>query len=282
MGPIESIRLPRASEPKRGGIRGFCSSLLRILAVFAVLYVLVCIGARYLSTWMLFQPPVLTYGEKMRGLIMLTGTEGQKFAAVFLPNPAAKQIFLLFHGNGDDLGATMGRVEALNVRGFAVLAVDYSGYGLSDGNPSEGGLYAAADATYAYATSTLGWAPEKVIAHGYSLGGAASMWVATRHKVGGLVMESSFVSAYRVMTGYPLVLGDRMPNLARMKEVRCPVLVIHGCDDGLIAWEHGRRLFEAAPEPKRSLWVPDAGHNNVISTSGAPYWRAVTDFAASL
>ena len=95
-------------------------------------------------------------------------------------------------------------------------------------------------------------------------------------------MESSFMSAYRVMTGYPLVLGDRMPNLARMREGRCPVLVIHGCDDGLIGWEHGRRLFETAPEPKRSLWVPDAGHNNVISTAGDPYWRAVLEFAATL
>ena len=213
---------------------------------------------------------------------MIPGEAGQKFAAVYLPNPAAKQIILLFHGNGDDLGPTMGRIEALSIRGFAVLAVDYAGYGLSDGKPSEDGLYAGADAAYRYATGTLGWAPEKVISHGVSLGGAAAMWVASRQKVGGLILESSFMSAYRVITGYPLVLGDRMPNLERMKRVHCPVLVIHGTSDGLVAWGHGRRLLEAAPEPKRALWVPGAGHNNVISTSGAPYWRAIIDFAAGL
>ncbi len=282
MGPIDSIRLPQPSEPKRGGIRGFCGSCLRITLVLAVLYLLICIGARFVSTWMLFPAPEVTYGEKLRGLVMIPAADGQRIAAVYLPNAVATKIILLFHGNGDDLGPTMGRIEALNARGFSVLAVDYTGYGLSDGKPSEDGLYAAADAAYSYATGLLGWAPEKVISHGVSLGGAASMWVATRHKVGGLIMESSFMSAYRVMTSYPFVLGDRMRNLARMKAVRCPVLVIHGCDDGLVGWEHGRRLFEAAPEPKRSLWVPDAGHNNVVSTAGDPYWRTLTDFAAGL
>jgi pimeloyl-ACP methyl ester carboxylesterase len=257
-------------------------SLLRFGLTLVVLYALVCVGARYVSTWMLFPVPPPTYGEKLRGLVMISGADGRKYAAVHLPNPAAKQIILLFHGNGDDLGPTMGRIEALNARGFAVLAVDYAGYGLSDGKASESGLYAAADAAYAQVTGPLGWAPEKVIAHGVSLGGAASMWVAYRHNVGGLIMESSFMSAYRPITGYPLVLGDRMPNLARMKQVRCPVLVIHGFDDGLISWEHGRRLFEAAPEPKRSFWVPGAGHNNVISTAGDPYWRAIAEFAAGL
>ena len=263
-------------------MRQFLKSLLQVTKVLAVLYVLICIGARYVSTWMLFPAPPPTYGEKLRGLVMIPGADGQRYAAVHLPNPTAKQIMLLFHGNGDDLGPTMGRIEALNTRGFAVLAVDFAGYGLSDGKASEAGLYAAADAAYAQATGPLGWAPEQVIAHGVSLGGAASMWVASRHKVGGLIMESSFMSAYRVITGYPLVLGDRMPNLVRMKQVRCPVLVIHGFDDGLVNWEHGRRLFEAAPEPKRSFWVPGAGHNNVISTAGDPYWRAIAEFAAGL
>jgi pimeloyl-ACP methyl ester carboxylesterase len=213
---------------------------------------------------------------------MIPGADERKFAAVYLPNPAARQLILLFHGNGHDLGPTMGRIEALNARGFAVLAVDYPGYGLSGGKASEEGLYSAADAAYRYATGTLGWAPGAVISHGISLGGAAAMWVASRNTVGGLIMESSFMSAYRVITGYPIVLGDRMPSLQRMKQVHCPVLVIHGFQDGLIGWEHGRRLFEAAPEPKRCFWVTGAGHNNVISTSGDPYWRAITDFAAGL
>ncbi len=271
------------NSAKKPGLWGrFFRSCLRLAAALAVLYVLICVGARFVSNWLLFPVPEQTYGERMRGLVMIPGAGGAKFAAVHLPNAQARQIVLLFHGNGDDLGPTMGRIEALHSRGFAVLAVDYAGYGMSDGKASEAGLYAGADAAYQYATGTLGWAPENVIAHGVSLGGAAAMWVASRQKVGGLVLESAFMSAYRVITGYPIVLGDRMPNLARMANVRCPVLVIQGFDDGLVPWEHGRRLFAAAPEPKRSFWVPGAGHNNVMSVAGESYWRELAEFAASL
>lgn len=257
-------------------------SAIRLGIAFAIIYLLICVGARLVSPGLLFPAPDPSYGPKQRGLITIPSADGKTYAAIHLPNPAATRLILFFHGNGEDLGKAFGRIEALNVRGFAVLAVDYPGYGASPGKPSEAGFYASADAAYAYATTTLGWTPDKVIAHGVSLGGAAAMWVGSRRPVGGLIMESSFMSAYRVMTGTPLVLGDRMQNLRRMREVRCPVLVIHGFDDGLIAWEHGRRLFTAAPEPKCHLWVPDAGHNNVISTAGDRYWRAIADFAASL
>ncbi len=274
--------VPPEGLPKSGPWRRFGRSLCRVTIALVVLYGLVCLGARYVSNWLLFPVPAPSYGEKMRGLVRLTASDGTRLAAVYLPNPQARQIVLLFHGNGDDLGPTMNRIEALQARGFAVLAVDYPGYGLSEGRASESGLYAAAEAAYEHATRTLRWAPERVIAHGVSLGGAAATWVASRKPVGGLVLESAFTSAYRVMIGYPVVLGDRMPNLARMREVRCPVLVIQGFDDGLIAWEHGQRLYEAAPNPKRCYWVPGAGHNNVISMGGDRYWRELRDFAATL
>lgn len=256
--------------------------VLHLIATLAVLYALVCLGARWVSTKLLFPAPPPTYGETLPGLVMIPGAAGEQYAAVFLGNPQARHIVLLFHGNGDDLGPTMGRIEALHARGFAVLAVDYRGYGLSDGKPSEEGLYIAADAAFAYATGSLGWVPERVISHGVSLGGAAAIWVASRHNVGGLVMESAFTSAYRVITGVPFVLGDRMPNLNRMVAVGCPVLVIHGAEDRLVPEAHGRRLFEAAAGPKRCLWVPGAGHNNVISVAGDRYWRELDAFAASL
>ncbi len=257
-------------------------SALRIGGVLIALYVLVCVGARLVSTGMLFPAPYPSYGPKMRGLTTIRGENGAEYAAVYLPHEKAKQLILFFHGNGEDLGKAFGRIEGLHLRGFAVLAVDYPGYGMSLGKPTEEGFYASADAAFRHATELLGWSSDNIIAHGVSLGGAGAMWVGSRRPVGGLIMESSFMSAYRVMTGSPIVLGDRMPNLKRMASVRCPVLVIHGIDDRLISWEHGRRLLEAAPEPKQHFWVSGAGHNNVISTAKDAYWRSITDFAAGL
>ncbi len=257
-------------------------SVARIALVLAVLYALVCWWARWISTSMLFPAPLPTYGEKLPGLVMLPGPEGRKFAAVYRANPQAKHLVLYFHGNGEDLGSATEQIEERVRHGFAVLAVDYPGYGLTGGKPSEAGFYASADAAYRHATEVLGWPKERIIVNGFSLGGAGALWLASREKVGGLVLQNAFMSAYRVMTGAPVVLGDRMPNLRRMRAVRCPVLVIHGCEDGVIAWEHGRRLFEAAPEPKRSFWVSNGNHNNLPEVAGERYWRELADFAATL
>ena len=256
--------------------------VLRLIAILAVLYALACLGARWVSTKLLFPAPPPTYGETLPGLVMIPGVDGQRFAAVHRPNPQAKHLILYFHGNGEDLGSAARQIEERAAHGFAVLAVDYPGYGLTGGAPSESGVYAAAAAAYGYATGPLAWPKERVIVNGFSLGGAAATWLAAREQVGGLVLQSTFVSAYRVKLDAPLVLGDRMPNRARLARVRCPVLVVHGFDDGMIPWTHGRRLFEAAAGPKRCLWVPGAGHNNVISVAGDRYWSELDAFAASL
>ena len=258
--------------------------VLRLIAILAVLYVLACLGARWVSTKLLFPAPPPTYGEALPGLVMIPGADGRRFAAVHRPNPQAKHLILYFHGNGEDLGSAFGQIEERAAHGFAVLAVDYSGYGLTGGAPSESGVYAAAAAAYGYAIGPLGWPKERVIVNGFSLGGAAAVWLAAREPVGGLVLQSTFVSAYRVKLDAPLVVGDRMPNLRRIAQMRrpVPVLVVHGLDDGMIPWTHGRRLYEAAAGPKRCLWVPGAGHNNVISVAGDRYWRELDAFAASL
>lgn len=254
-----------------------------VLALLAACFYLGgCVLARVASEGMLFAPPPPTYGD-LPGLVKIPGREtGREIAAVFLPNPGAKHLVIFFHGNGDDLGPTMPRLRALHSLGLAVLAVDYPGYGQTGGRPSEDGFNASADAAFDYAAGRLGWPKEAIVAHGVSLGGAGAMRVASREKIGGLILESAFLSAYRVMTKYPLLPGDRMNNLARMKTVRCPVFVIHGTTDKLVELYHGEKLFAAAPEPKRKYWVQGASHNHVLSIGGDRYWQELREFYASL
>jgi len=277
MGPTES-----ATPAKPGALRRFCGSLRRIVLTLAVLYALVCLGARWLSTKLLFPAPPPSYDSTLSGLVMIPGEAGLRVAALHLPNPKAKHLLVFFHGNGEDLGIDAARIEAFRDAGFAVLAIDYPGYGLTGGKASEAGLCAAADAAYAYATGHLGWAPEHVILYGLSLGGSAAVWVAAHERVGGLVLESTFTSAYRVITGWPLVVGERLPSILRIGRVRCPVFVLHGTTDDVIGIAHGKALFAAAPEPKRFMWVDGAGHCQVPEVAGASYWRALGEFAASL
>ena len=100
--------------------------------------------------------------------------------------------------------------------------------------------------------------------------------LAARRPVAGLIIESSFVSAYRVMTGIPILPVDQFRSLKKLSAVDAPVLVIHGTTDEIIAPWHGRRLAEAVPATRRrTLWVEGAGHNDLLAVAGDAYWVAL-------
>jgi abhydrolase domain-containing protein 17 len=117
---------------------------------------------------------------------------------------------------------------------------------------------------------------------GFSVGGGPAVDLAAREPVGGLILIAPFVSAYRVMTTWSLLPGDKFTNLEKIGRVRCPVLIMHGTADEMIPLWHGQRLFEAAPEPKRHLWVEGAGHGDVWEVAGDRYWEAIESFTRSL
>jgi fermentation-respiration switch protein FrsA (DUF1100 family) len=95
-------------------------------------------------------------------------------------------------------------------------------------------------------------------------------------------MESAFTSAFRVLTRIAILPFDKFPNLAKIRNIRCPVLVIHGKRDGVINFYHGQTLFAAANEPKRSFWVEQAGHNDLALVAGRRYSQELWNFADSI
>ncbi len=213
-------------------------------------------------------------------MVLLDTADGGRIAAVHLPNPGATHTILYSHGNAEDLGHVRPVLEIVRDAGFAVLAYDYRGYGLSDGKPSEAATYRDIDAAWAHLTGRLRVPPQRVILLGRSVGAGPSVDLAARAPVGGLVLESAFVSAFRVVTRVPLLPFDKYRNLDKLARVGCPVLVIHGTADEVVPLWHGQRLFEAAREPKRALWVDGAGHNDLMLVAGRRYARALADFAA--
>ncbi len=231
----------------------------------------------------LFQPPAPSYDADRVPVVRIAVGESDVVAVQHLPNPSARHTLLLSHGNAEDLGHLQPLLRLLHRAGFGVLAYDYRGYGLSTpAVPSEKRAIEDAEAVYRHAVDQLGVAPSQLIVHGRSLGGGPTLELATRHPVAGVVLESTFTSTYRVVTGLPVLPFDRFPNLARMRGVEVPVLVVHGEEDQVIGISHGRRLFQAAPEPKRALWVEGAGHNDLAVVAGERYVDALRSFAAEL
>lgn len=229
----------------------------------------------------IFQPQPSSYRDTS-DIIKLDVGGGEKISAKFYDNKSATYTILFSHGNAEDIGTIEPFVVRLRDQGLNVLTYDYRGYGTSDGEPSESNSYSDIEAAYDYLVNDKGIAPEKIILHGRSLGGAVSADLAKRRKVGGLILESTFTSAFRVVTGYRILPFDRFESLNKIGDVHCPLLVIHGTDDRLIPIHHGKELFEAANEPKKALWVEGAGHNDLFYTDREGYLNTIVSFANSL
>lgn len=253
-----------------------------LFAVVLAYASLACIGF-FWSDRLIFLPPKSTYTAASLPVRLIPVDEKRRVAVLYLENPASLYTLLFSHGNGEDLGHIRSYLADLRDGGFSVLAFDYEGYGLSTGGPpGERATYRDIEAVYDYATRELGVAPDRLLVHGRSVGTGPSLHLAATRPVGGLIVESGFTSAFRVMTHIPLLPFDKFPNLERIRQVQVPVLVIHGTDDEVIPFRMGRQLFDAAREPKTKLWVQGAGHNDLAWVAGASYRDALRAFAATL
>lgn len=237
--------------------------------------------AHLISRGMIFPAPPSSY-QADANHFFITASDGTRLAARYWENPDARHTVLWFHGNGEDLGTIADYLPEWQRRGFAILAIDYRGYGRSEGTPSETSTYADAFSAFAWLQAEKHLLPGQVIVMGYSLGSGPAVEVATREPVAGLILLAPFVSAYRTLTRAPLVLGDKFENLKKIGRLQCPLLVIHGEADQTVAFWHGRRLLDAARVRKQHLWVAGADHGNVAETAGEAYFDAIRKFADSL
>lgn len=185
----------------------------------------------------------------------------------FLPaaDPDAP-VVLFCHGNYGNISHRLATARFIHDLGAALLLFDYRGYSRSTGRPSEAGLYADASAAWNYLIDARGYAPERIVILGRSLGCAPAIDLACRERCRGLIVESGFTSARemaRIILPFlptDLLIRYRFDNLGRIAGIHCPVLVCHSPDDEIVPYEMGERLFQAAPEPKQ-FFPLTGGHN---------------------
>lgn len=113
------------------------------------------------------------------------------------------------------------------------------------------------------------------MAYGFSLGGGAATDLASKNQIGGLILESTFVSAFRVVTHYKILPVDKFESLKKIKNIQCPVLIMHGDNDMVINDWHGKKLYDQANQPKISLWVHGAGHGDISAIDKDGYIAAI-------
>jgi abhydrolase domain-containing protein 17 len=251
-----------------------------VLLVLLLVYAAAAAIAYFLADRLIFLPPRSSYAPGELPVVHLPSEDGASIAVLHLRSDSATHTLLFSHGNAEDLGHIAPLLARLRDRvGVSVVGYDYRGYGLSAGAPPTAhGAIRDIDAVYHHLTRELGIPPERLIVHGRSVGSGPALDLAARAPVGGVIVESAFTSTFRVVTRIPLLPFDRFPNLRNLRHVRVPVLVVHGERDEVIPVSHGRRLFAAAPERKRHLWVEGAGHNDLVPVAGDEYWEAIRSF----
>ena len=175
----------------------------------------------------------------------------------------------------------------LRALGLNLLAFDYRGYGESEGKPTEPGLYADATAAYRYLRDVLHVPPGRIVLFGHSLGSAVAVDLATREPAAGIVLDGALASVVgRAQEVYPFVpvrwiARSRYASIEKIGRLRIPKLFLHARADEVIPFAHGRRLYEAAAEPKTFVALR-GGHGDAFDLDSATYFGAIRAFLASL
>jgi fermentation-respiration switch protein FrsA (DUF1100 family) len=206
------------------------------------------------------------------------------------PDPLAanRPTLVYFYGNAMCLKYAETEFEQFRRLGLNVLIPEFVGYGMSGGKASERGCQATADAAYEYLVRTRGIKPARVIAGGWSLGGAVAIDLASRRQLAGLIVFSCFTSgvdmAHRLVPFVPasVLLRHRFNNIGKIKHVACPILIGHGRLDRIVPFEMGERLAAAAKSPVTTLWIDEADHNDFYEVGGRRVERAIERFMDSL
>lgn len=174
----------------------------------------------------LFRPPNPTLLHPTCRFFLTTSL-GNRIPACYFKR-AGSQITLLYsHANAEDLGLMFGWLKCLSRKlNVNILAYDYTGYGESDGEPSEEACYADVVAAYEHLINYRKLDPRQIVLYGRSVGSGPATYLASklsieRVPIGGLILECPFKSVYRIIADFGCtVLGDKFPNIDRISSVR--------------------------------------------------------------
>ena len=199
-----------------------------------------------------WQPPNLRTED-----VWLEAREAVKLHAWWISARGAEFTFLAFHGNAGNVAARADVYRFLHALPANVLAVEYRGYGRSEGAPSEAGVYLDAQAAYDYLTRQRGVVPGRIISYGQSLGTAVAVDLAANREVGGVVLEAAFPSArsvaqrvYWFLPGVKWVARSKFDTAGKLPSIRAPILIVHCAHDPVLAFPLGEEVYARAREPK--------------------------------
>lgn len=273
------------SSPRRRW-RTFC----RVLTALSVVYLttvgltmifeesLIFFPAKYPDgDW---QPAALNYEDAE-----FIADDGIKLHGWYVPYANPRAYVLFFHGNAGNISHRADLLRALHTMGIAVLAFDYRGYGRSEGSPNEAGVIADGRAARKWLASHANIPEDEIVLMGESLGGGVATALAAEAPARGLVLENTFSSIPDVAAlHYPFLpvhrlMRTRLDSATAIKNYHGPLVQFHGDADRIVPYDLGRKLFDAANEPKQWVTIPGGDHNDSRSRQ---FYQALDQFLNAL
>jgi fermentation-respiration switch protein FrsA (DUF1100 family) len=245
----------------------------RVLRVLLVVYLLIVLLLMIFEESLIFfpskypdgawNPPELTFEDAW-----FEAADGTKLHGWYVPHDRPRAVALFAHGNAGNLSHRADLLQALNRLGVAVLAFDYRGYGRSGGSPNEEGVLADGRAARKWLAERAGVPEKDIVLMGESLGGGVAAILAAEAPSRGLVLENTFSSIPEVAAAhYPglpvkMLMRTRFDAATAIKSFHGPLLQFHGDCDTIVPFALGKKLFDAANEPKQFVAISGCDHND--------------------
>lgn len=215
--------------------------------------------------------------------VLFKAQDGIELHGWFIPAKDAFFTILYCHGNAGNISHRVELAKMFNEKKMNFFIFDYRGFGKSKGSPDEKGTYLDSQAAYDYLVKTKAISPERLVIFGKSLGAAIAIDLAAKVKAAALISESGFTSTvnlakdvYKILPLW-LFVTQKYDSLSKIDKVSIPKLIIHSRNDEIVPFEHGKKLFEKAKDPKE-LYVMQGGHNDAFYIYSDECMQRIEDF----
>ena len=259
-----------------------------VMAVLMLLYAVLLVG---FEKKIIFHPakfPEGYWNPVSLGLktqdISFQSVDGVNLHGWFVPTPGARATLLWFHGNAGNLSHRLDNIKRLLPLNLNIFIFDYRGYGKSEGEPDENGIYKDSQAAYNMALELEGVSVNSLFLFGRSLGGICATETALNNPARGLILESTFTSASdmsrKIIPLIPLewAIRSKLDAINKVTELKLPKFFLHGDRDEVVPFDLGRKLYEEASDPKSFYIIQGAGHNDTYIMGGRGYYNALDEF----
>jgi len=263
---------------------------MKIKSAFTVLILLgfAALGCKPIVAEFAFFPDnedVIPTNQLPQGIqeITISTADKVKITSLYLPSNKSDKLLIYFHGNAGNIYYRIPSLLQLQNAGINVIGVSYRGYGKSNGDPTEEGVYQDGKAIFQYAVEQMGFSKENIIIFGRSIGTAVAINTAQNEKIRGVVLVTPMTNGEDQAKAAGLgpissLAQNSFDNISRIRNIESPLLVIHGTNDQIVPYSMGEEIFNRANVKKKFVRIKGANHNNLHDAYEKEYWPPIIEF----